>query len=362
MHILVVSGHSPFSKRKVDLHFLADAWKAQGHTVSFIRLGSSVLHSLISRSSDPRSVVSANRWYSSKDVRFFDWVPFFHFFKQPFRFLDRLFRLYPLQFPRHALQALPPAPDVIVVESGSGLALIPLFKKTFPEARIIYSVSDRLARLNVPPILHRSEKDVLPLCYIIRVPSPLMVQDFAGHGDVRVILHGLAIDLFSKEYPSPYRTEKTAVYVGDSLMDHDALAQLATNFPDWQFHVFGQGGANHPYPQNVTCYGEVGFEEIIPYIKHAAIGLALYTATQGGDYIRDSSMKMIQYRYCGLPQVVPDLYSPDDPRCCAYKIGDAASLDTAFRQAQAMGRSQSHDFYVADWVDTAAEFLKEQQV
>ena len=113
MHILVISGHSPFSKRKVDLHFLADVWKAQGHTLSFIRLGSSVLHSLISRSSDPRSVVSENRWYSLRGVRFFDWVPFFHFFKQPFRFLDRSFRLYPLQFPRHAQQALSGKDDAV---------------------------------------------------------------------------------------------------------------------------------------------------------------------------------------------------------------------------------------------------------
>src|SRR5690606_5523754 len=74
------------------------------------------------------------------------WVPPFNpCFNRPLvnPFLLPLFSLYGRFFPRAAVADIRDA-SYIIVESGPGLALIPLLARACPEAKIIYEVSDRL--------------------------------------------------------------------------------------------------------------------------------------------------------------------------------------------------------------------------
>src|SRR5205807_1544408 len=93
------------------------------------------------------------------------------------------------------------------------------------------------------------------------------------------------------------------LYVGKHHFDRDFMARAVRLFPKWAFHVFGDVG-ELPAAANLKSYGERPFAELVPYLKHADIGLQALVYTPGAECFTDS-LKMQQYTYCRLPIVAP---------------------------------------------------------
>ncbi len=356
---LFICGHDPDAERKVDLHFLARHLVEDKHSVSFFIVGSSLIGYLLGKSSIPPE---ANQWSIPGHFSKYFWYPLFHPMKVSYPILRQplkwLYRFYANLLPS---SAFPPHTEynVILVESGAGLALIPLLKERYPQAKFIYSVSDRLARLNVPDIVYDFEKRSLDLFDLIRVPSPLMMEDFGDRRTVRYIPHGIDRALFDTNFPSPYITPKNAISIGDSLFDAEAIQTLALAYPDWSFHLFGDQAKLDKKISNVIEHGETRFEDIIPFIQHADVGLALYRDAPLADYISHSSLRMIQYSYCRLPIVTPHFSAHDRTHTFGYEIGNLQELRSAFDQAMMFDRSKITRDNISDWEDIANNILKD---
>jgi len=138
---------------------------------------------------------------------------------------------------------------------------------------------------------------------------------------------------------------------GDSLFDPQSISILARHFPEWTFHLFGERARlDHKLP-NVIEHGETRFEDIIPYICHADIGLALYKNAPDTDYLSHSSLRMIQYSYCKLPIVTPHFSAHDRDHSFGYEIGNHQDLQNAFTQARAYDRTKISSAGISDWGD-----------
>ncbi|MDY0029085.1 MAG: hypothetical protein RBR86_03985 [Pseudobdellovibrionaceae bacterium] len=350
---LFICGHDPDAERKVDLHFLARHLVEDKHSVSFIIVGSSLIGYLLGKSSIPPE---ANQWSKPGHFSKYFWYPLFHPMKVSHPLLRHIFkwlcRFYANFLPS---SAFPPHTeyDEIMVESGAGLALIPLLKARYPRTRFIYSVSDRLARLNVPESVYNYESEALDCFDLIRVPSPLMMNDFGDRRTVRFIPHGIDCALFDTVFPSPYITPKNAISIGVSLFDAEAIQTLALAYPDWSFHLFGDQAKLDKKIPNVIEHGETRFEDIIPFIQHADVGLALYCDAPLADYISHSSLRMIQYSYCRLPIVTAHFSARDRAHAFGYEIGNLQELRNAFDQAKMFDRSTITRDNISDWKDIA---------
>ncbi|MBE2190895.1 MAG: hypothetical protein IAE63_01805 [Alphaproteobacteria bacterium] len=346
---LFISGHDPDAERKVDLHFMAQCLLEDGNDVSFIVVGSSFLGHAFGKSP---LISTPNTWiYSGRFSKLF-WYPVFHPMKVKLgQFKDIssfLFGIYPLLFPYKKLRDQG-CFDYILIESGAGLALVPKLKVLYPKAKFIYSVSDRLVRLHVPRILYSFEKKALPDFDMIRVPSPLMMKDFPCHSVVRYIPHGIDRKLFDAPLPNPFLSKNNAISIGDSLFDAEAIKILATSYPEWSFHLFGEQAKLAHKLFNVIEHGETRFEDILPYIQHADVGLALYCEAPQADYISHSSLRMIQYSYCKLPIVTPHFSAHDRAHAFGYEIGNAQDLCQAFTCAKDYERESISKDTILDW-------------
>lgn len=351
MKITLLTVHDATSPRKVDFHFWADAFAARGQDVDFITVGFSPFTFL--KRFGRRYKGPFNRWVTIDfGVRKFLWCPPLHPFTLGSRFLDSLtapvLKLYPKFLPQTLMDGIA-GTDVFIIENGVGLMLLPELSRRCPNAKIIYSVCDRIETLGYHTLVLQAEKKALPQVDLVRVPARVMLDDYRGHPNVRFIPHGLDKEMFDRPHKNPYRGDKNAVNAGDMLFDAHAVTVLARNFPDWTFHLFGKRAVlPEPLP-NVIAYGEKPFAEIIPYIRHADIGLAPYSPAINADYLSQSSLKMMQYTYCRLPVVAPDFAAAGRDHVMAYDPADENSIVNAMKKAASFDRGTIVDTVVPDW-------------
>jgi 2-beta-glucuronyltransferase len=130
----------------------------------------------------------------------------------------------------------------------------------------------------------------------------------------------------------------------------------ATAFPDANFHLIGTP-ESHQYPSNVRAYGRMSFEQTIPYLQHADIGVAPYQKAEASEYLADSSLKLMQYGYLSIPAVCPEFAVGDKPFRSGYEPGNAASIQRAFQRAFAMIPDATR-VPTLTWRDVANEFLR----
>ncbi len=333
MKFVMIAGHQALAPRKIGFHFWSEYLTARGDEVYFITAGQSYLALVKAKNSPARPynqwVLLANRLFGMS------WIPPFNpCFNRPLAnpFLLPLFSLYARFFPRSTLHSIRDA-NYIVVESGPGLALIPMLASACPGAKIIYEVSDRLVTVGAHPTIIRAEQAALPLCDLVRVPAKVMLNDFA-EAPVCYIPQGLNKADFDIGFPSPYEKGKNVVSIGDMLFDANAVAIMASHFTDWTFHIFGRNARLNQSLPNVIEYGEHPIGELTKYIQHADIGIAPYRPAPNCEYLAQSSLKMIQYTYCQLPIVAPAFAANGRPHVLAYESADKPeSVIAAFRKA-----------------------------
>jgi 2-beta-glucuronyltransferase len=332
---LVLSAHDYRSPRKAGMHFITDELVKRGHTRFF-----SLRYSHLSRhTSDPRLSLDkeANRVGVHNGVECYLWKTFIHPFNTRRRWLRLAEELMYFWYSRGNNQILRQwikEANIIFLESGVAPIFFDLIKRLNPEAKIIYRVSDALETINVANYVHETFERVAKDINTIVVPSTALVETTPSKHNLAFIPQGIDYSIADKADPSPYGEGIHAVSLGSMLFDPEFFVVASQRFPNIHFHIIGSGHPHHPgYGKNVTVYGEMPFAQTLPYIKHAQLRIAPYNSTNLPAYLRDTSLKLMQYDFFKLPSICPTFIAADYPNRFGYTIGDGDSMEQAIKRA-----------------------------
>jgi 2-beta-glucuronyltransferase len=353
--VVFLTGHYAEAKRKAGFHWLADAFWRHGWDVLFFtqslswlsRLRNDVRFAYPVREEANRVRVVRERFKS------FVWYKSFHPVNLRLHVLNWLstpfLRLYG-KLPLHGIEKELADANLFVFDSDHGLLLFDRIRRINPHARYVYRVSDDIPAMRNHPLLVQQEARVAGRFDLVSVPSEYIQRRLAHHCNVKLHKHGLRKDLFDRDSENPYATPKPNVlYVGREYFDADAVERAAKLFPAWSFTVFGVRDYV-PGAPNIAAYPERPFEEIVPYLKHADIGLQTRSYSPGAEALTDS-LKMHQYTYCRLPIVAPEFLRNDRPHVFYYRPGDDATIRQALLDAHAFDRGNVPVGEVQTWDD-----------
>jgi 2-beta-glucuronyltransferase len=355
--VVFVTSHYWDSRRKAGFHWLADAFWRAGWDVLFFTESISWLSWLRRdrRFSYP-IFREANKLRAIRErMASYVWLTPFHPVNLRNGFLNRLSA--PLlsfygQFPAGEAEPKIAQADLFVFDSDHGLFLFDRFKKCNPRARFVYRVSDDIPMMGHHPMVLQNEERLVAQFDLLSVPCDYLYRRFSHLPHVILQKHGLRKELFDAPSVNPYRGQGPfLVYVGMDYFDHDFLQRALRVFPQGSFHVFGSI-ANLPTAANLHAYGECPFVEIVPYLKHADVGLQARSYCPGAECLTDS-LKMHQYTYCRLPIVAPLFLKHERPHVSYYEPGNDASIRAALLAAQGYDRASISTAGVLTWDELA---------
>jgi 2-beta-glucuronyltransferase len=329
----IMSGYHDYrSKRKTDLHFIADQLKEQG-AVSFLSLRFSYLTRY---KKDPRHDLRdrVNRFEKVDGIDCYLWRTPIHAFRLPKRLAlveKAIFAAFSSYLPK-AMRSVIARADVVLLESGISIIYIPLIKRINPKVRIIYLASDSLDAIGQADAIKEAFKANAASIESARVPSPYLARDIPREIPCYYIPHGIDKAEFERIGPSPYALGSlNAVSVGSMLFDPGFFETAVRLFPNITFHVIGSGYAGAA-PANVHYYPEMPFEETLPYLKHSSFAVAPYGP--GVDaYLTHTSMKLMQYNYLGIPAVCPQIVAGSGYHRFGYDPQQPQTIMTAIQNA-----------------------------
>jgi len=358
--VFLVTGHYLQSKRQAGFHWLADAYWRAGWEVTFFTAALSWLSRLRGdfRFAYPvRCEANKLKWVRERMASYV-WYTKWHPANLRLGVLNKLasgkFSQYgelPLgEAENQARQA-----DLIIFESTPGLLLFERFKRLNPTARFVYRVSDDLDLLRNHGVVLAAERRLVPQFDMVSVPSNALYERFAGQGNLHLHHHGIAKHIYDRQMTSPYAMDNIVkvVFIGSSHVDVDAIDRASRQLPSWQFHIIGKI-AGLPRRRNVIAHGEAPFVQVVPYIKHADIGLHAVLYKPGAESFSDS-LKVIQYSYCRLPIVAPQFLRPLRPNVVSYRPEDDESIRQAMLAAREIDRAAICTDDISSWDDLAKE-------
>lgn len=359
MKILFISPHAFLpSTRKTSVHFVSQALAERGHDVSTVSVGFSTLTYL----KDPslyRALASAqkNRFVEqSPGYRSACYMPLFHPFSTHNPTLNRatgwFFRLYGHVLPRFLKEELRTT-DAVFLEGGTSICLFDAIRSYNPNVLLVYFRRDHLDSIGASSYLTDVEQRIAPLFDHVCVPSQCMARHLPAKSKVAYLPQGIEKRAFDLCTTSPYpRNSRNAVVVGNMLFDKDAVSAMAASAPNVRFHLFGSGICG-PFPENVTVYGERPFGETVPFIKFADFGIAPYKMSKRERYLVQSSLKLIQYSYCQLPIVAPDLLAGCRDNLILYRQEGEDDWPGVIGRALEAKRSPAWRQGILSWEDVA---------
>ena len=346
--------------RKANLHFIADELVQRGKTRFF-----SLRYSHLSRyKADPRCEIDAhaNQVEISKDVECFLWKTPVHPFntrKKSLRPLENLLFQGYRTFLHPVLRQWLEEADIIFFESGTAPVFFDIACRLNPRAKKVYIASDDLHTIAVADFVHRCFEDAAPRMSALCLPSRALAATMPESDNKYYVPHGLDHGIAEQADPCPYGLGEHAVSVGSMLFDPGFFRIAAQAFPDIQFHVIGSGHDQEVYPENVHVYAEMPFKDTLRYINHATFGIAPYHSADVPDYLADTSMKLMQYDFFGLPAVCPLSVVGSYRSRFGYRVGDAASIEMAIRAALAAPHVPSMQYL--SWADVVDRLIAPQQ-
>jgi 2-beta-glucuronyltransferase len=358
---LMISAHHDYrTARRSSIHFIADELARRG-TLRFF----SMRYSQLSRhKGDIRLELDgrANQVETQDGVACFLWKTPLHpinLHSPALRPLESLlFGLY-RNTPCPTLEAWMRDADVIIYESGITPVLFDLAKRLNPRARHIYLCNDDLETIDAAHYAMRTLDRVAPQMDVVALVARSMASSLPATANAYFVPHGLDPSLDALGDPSPYGPGQHVVSIGSMLFDVDFFAVASHAFPALSFHVIGSG---HPrsdsYGPNVEVYGHMPYNNTIRYIKHALVGTAPYRGDHVPPYLADSSMKMMQYDFFGLPTVCPTSVVGDHSGRFGYTPGDPASIRAAMMLALAAPRQRSRQ--ILSWSEVTDRLLQPQ--
>lgn len=334
---LVLSAHDYRSPRKAGIHFVTSELAKRGKTRFF-----SLRYSKLSRyTNDPRLSLDAeaNTIGSHNGVECYLWKTLIHPFNTRRAWLrpaENLLYNWYSQGRNPVLRQWINEADVIVLESGVAPIFFDLIKQLNPQAKVLYRASDSLEAINVADYVAQAFARIASEINTIVLPSKALAESIPCHHNLAFVPQGIDHAVAEKADPSPYGPGIHAVSVGSMLFDPQFFVLASRRFPHIQFHVIGSGHPAHPdYGPNVHLYGEMPFAQTLPYIKHAQLGIAPYSSVNLPAYLRDTSMKLIQYAFFGVPAICPHFIAADYTNRFGYELGNEESIATAINRALA---------------------------
>lgn len=340
---LIITRHDQRTSRRANIHFIADSLSKRGKTRIF-----SFAFSWLSRIKKDQRVElwnQSNRVIKHNDVECYLWRTIIHPVNLRKAFLEPLerflFFLYHLMTPSILVQWASSS-DYIIFESGFPILLVKLCKKVNPRAKLIYLASDSLTTIDCAKTTIDEFHRVAPLFTHLVLPSRLLKPEMPENVPAFFVPHGLDKSIEQHTDPNPYEGGVNIVSVGSMLFDYTFFELAADAFPDIIFHVIGGGvHTGHLHSPSIKIYGEMPFLETIPYIKHANAGVAPYSGDKVSPFLVDTSMKLMQYGFLGLPAICPTTVVGSYPGRFGYIPGDKQSIIAAIKAALKSGRFQS---------------------
>jgi len=366
--VTFITGHYYPSPRRAGFHNLADAAHRLGYRVNFITTGYSLLSYL---RGDYRTKIPGIRANCNRAVEIrpgfvsYVYCTVWHPMTLLAPFLNKIAAPCMERYGKGNLGALLPllrTTTVFVFESMAGLFLFPRAKRENPNAHMIYRVSDDIRFLrSLPPRLLSFEQEIAPAFHCVSVPSARMLEKFPGLPSLRLHRHGLDKAAYDACAHSPYSEgSKNAVFVGIGYFDPEFIRCAARDNPDCVFHIIGPLRDSLSLP-NVRFHGEQAFAATLPYIKFADVGLFNYQYRDKDMQSFVDSLKIMQYRYCGLPIVAPDFLDLCRDGVFYYRSGDARSCSRALREALACGRDVRRAREVRSWDEVFQDMFTDLQ-
>lgn len=355
---LILTRHDYRTRIKANMHFIAGELAKRGKTRMFSFAFSWL--SLIKK--DPRSALwkRCNRVQTEGGVECYLWrsplhaVSLRHALLYPLEKL--LFTLYLCLAPKRLHDWIKDS-STIIVESSFPVILVRLCHRVNPKARLIYLASDSLSTISCARTIIDEFSRIGSLFDHIVVPSALLIPEMPQGVPVRVIPHGLDTSIAERKAPSPYEGGVNIVSVGSMLFDETFFAIAAEAFPDINFHVIGGGAkADTLYAHNIIVYNEMPFEKTIPYLQYAQAGVAPYNGDKVAPFLADTSMKLMQYGFLGLPAICPVTVVGEHKGRFGYTPGDKASIIAAIRAALRQGRFEGT--HALSWAEVTQEIIK----
>jgi len=267
--------------------------------------------------------------------------------------------LFPLfgRLPSREFDTIISGADDVIIESSVAAIFVGRVRRLSRSTRIIYYATDQLDTIGAHPFVrNRLELDA-PLIHHVCARSRIMVGDFPWAAG-RIFRAEFAVDQadFSQVGPNPYGERLVAVSVGSMLFDPSFFTATASSFPEIEFHVIGCG-MNFDAPSNVIIHDEMRFQDTLPYLKYAAVGLAPYREAPGVEYLAESSLKLAQFEFLGMPAVCPAFAKGNNPARFGYSSDDEASMRSALAHAlSAVGTIPARHFKT--WKEVALEVLE----
>jgi 2-beta-glucuronyltransferase len=331
---VILSGfHDYRTARRGSIQSIADALVRLGCDVSFISLRFSIL-SLAKGDSRNFLWRRANRPELVNGIQCYLWRTLIHPFHSRFALINSivspLYSLY-ARFPNQFFDDAVRAASYIIIESGLGIMFARRIKALNGAAIIIYRASDRINTIGAGSRLEMELEACGPIIDHFCLLAEKMAPDFTwARGKVFAVPLGVHPPDFSEIGANPYSAKLNAVSVGSMLFDPDFFACAARKFPDIQFHVIGCG-VDFEVPANVHIYPEMNFKDTLPFVKYATFGIAPYRASSGAEYLSQSSLKLMQYEYLGIPAVCPQYAVGESSNRIGYQPGDADSIESAIK-------------------------------
>lgn len=360
--IVVLSAYHDYrTAKRASIHQVARALAQLGHDVSFI----STRFSHLSRwKGDSRLPLAdrSNRIELVDGIKCYLWRTMIHPFASGKAALNAAmgayFKIY-AQTPNSTVDQLLSAADYVIIESSVAAIFVRRIHRLNPDAHIIYYATDLLDTVGAHPFVQRQLKKDGALIGHVSMRSPRMMDAFDWAGPRRYRAEfGVDSAEFSDAGPTPYTTACNVISVGSMLFDASFFQVVAPAFPDITFHVIGCG-VKFSAPKNVVIYDEMRFRDTLAYLKHATIGVAPYRPAPGSEYLAESSLKLAQFEYFGLPAICPDFAVGTNTTRVGYKVDDKDSMCKSVSLALEMvGKVPQRQFQ--SWEDVAARVLAPQ--
>lgn len=359
--VVLISGYHDYrTPKRASIHQIADGLVRCGFEVAFI----STRFSNLSRTKgDSRLFLwdKANKVETVHGIECLLWRTSLHPFRANVGAWDSLMsRLFPMyaNLASGDFDDLVSRADYVVIELGVPVIYLRRIKSLNPQAKIVCYCADRLDTVGSHPfVLSRLLEDQhLVDHFMLRSPAMAEYFDFARD---RLFHAGFGIDheQFGRVGPSPYAVgSHIAVSVGSMLFDESFFPAAGPAFPNLQFHVIGSG-ADLEATSNVHVHSEMPFADTLPFVKHALIGIAPYRPAPAAEYLADTSLKLAQFEYFGIPAVCPHFAVGTCQSRVGYEPGNEQSIRRAVEGALDMvGKIQPRSF--PDWSEVAIRVLE----
>jgi 2-beta-glucuronyltransferase len=359
---LITRHYFSSNNRKTTVHFIAREFAKKGYLVNFISVGRSLLSTFNKPEGKgiPKDISRNN--FTEVEPNIFsivmdEWLHPISSRSGIISFLTSPNLIqYGKRIPRQVQERVVDS-DVVLIECGYGVAYFDYLKKICNKAKFIYFATDPLTQVGLRKEFEVIEMNSITKFDLVRVASEKLAERFPKQTKLVVIPQGLDKNVFDNANISPYKMDrKNFVSIGDMSFDYNSIVTMAKLMPQADFHIFGADIPDE-FPSNITVYGEIDFDKLVPFIKFADVGIMPYKMDTEMEYLTKTSLKFLQYSYCGLPIVTP--VGPDWARknVFQYQVGNNISIKNSLDKAISSSKDQSLGKGILDWSDCAEKLL-----